>query len=1036
MKKIVLTALGVCLAAAFLVSVAGARRVQNEVRHFAKPAAPAKTPVEGVSRSLNSTAAATTTYLASHTWNTGATCTPQNWVSHDLTAPDADYVHVDDFAGLGGGNYGLLNPLAGGKSMWIGARANGADPVLCGYASLPGYGNSWHQLLCSTCYNGLVGDVTISYLASWDSEPGYDQTTAEYDAGCAGTYAAEGSINGGAGVYDDQQGSTAESFTIPAATHGGSVSFRFNFEADGAWSDSDGLWNTDGAFIIDNLVVEDDNGVLTSHTFEGDAVGAHQSVDGRWHSCNLPGYGDYAALMPGAALIQEDLCDSDLSCLWTFFTGSTVFYSCGGFPGQRAVPYHNTDGQYLANEVWSPNIPWVGTGSEAILQFDVYRDLPLDNLVFYVWHVRSIVNGCPQGWVDDNTSYYGDELDWLPAIYSFGQYIDPQATHIQIAVGAADMCFVWCGQYGSGACHSHAPLIDNLTVKRVAVNGPQWAVSGWQHFQDNFAADGTVTGTVRIDMASDINLPANPNIQPGDSAAAVVIDPVSGLKTDPISGSGPAVYAYVTVSPVQAAKTGAPLTDDPSRWPVVGSSVIGGKTWTIVRFDTSFVQNNQTPVPDTYCIDLNDTLLVPGDMLEYFYCAESNDGSKSYYFSGFRLYDDFDASGAVVTTTDINVAAANAAEITCLPDHALNDGGDILYVDDGSGRVVQPYFDQAFQQLGILDKVDRFDVWAPSSNVSNSLDSRVTDIFQQIIPYYKKILWNSEELEDGTIGDGTGSPEKSDDFALLYTFLDNSTQGPGLYISGDGIPGDWDGSASLSAINLRSVYLSFNVVTTDHKTVGLGINPLGIGVTGGCFAHTAGPDTMVVYGGCFGINEFDVLAPTGSAVTEMRFNGNPAHAAAISQITTNASNAEARVMMEGFSFDLIRDDRAGANGGIMDRVHHLYDVITWLQNILGEPTDAPPSPRANALAQNYPNPFNPQTTIAFAIKDRGAVSVKVYNVAGQLVRTLVNEDRTAGAHTVVWDGRNDSGSPVSSGVYFYKLVASDFSQTKKMVLLK
>jgi flagellar hook assembly protein FlgD len=62
--------------------------------------------------------------------------------------------------------------------------------------------------------------------------------------------------------------------------------------------------------------------------------------------------------------------------------------------------------------------------------------------------------------------------------------------------------------------------------------------------------------------------------------------------------------------------------------------------------------------------------------------------------------------------------------------------------------------------------------------------------------------------------------------------------------------------------------------------------------------------------------------------------------------------------------------------------------------------------------------------------------VKVYNVAGHLVRTLANENRAAGTCTLVWDGRNDGGSQVASGVYFYKLVTNNFSQTKKMVLLK
>jgi flagellar hook assembly protein FlgD len=89
------------------------------------------------------------------------------------------------------------------------------------------------------------------------------------------------------------------------------------------------------------------------------------------------------------------------------------------------------------------------------------------------------------------------------------------------------------------------------------------------------------------------------------------------------------------------------------------------------------------------------------------------------------------------------------------------------------------------------------------------------------------------------------------------------------------------------------------------------------------------------------------------------------------------------------------------------------------------------------LSQNYPNPFNPSTTINFTVRERSRVSLNIYNVAGQLVRTLVNEDRAPGTtHQVAWDGRNDAGQSVSSGVYFYKLVTNDMTQTRKMVLLK
>ena len=1043
MKKLVLITLAACIGTAWLVRAADARKVTNGPARQMVSQTPLKMSglADGgmAAPSRFTTAAANTTVLASYTFNAGASCVTQGWVTQDITAQVADFVHVDNFAGLAGGSFGLLVPLAGTKSMWIGARPNAADVNLCGYAVLPGYGNNWQQLLCSDCFN-FTGDANVSYLASWDSEPGYDFTFVEYDAGCSDAWTQVATINGGQGSYGFQSPSVAEAFTVPAATIGASGRFRFNFIADGSFSDQDGLWDTDGAFIVDNIVIQNGATTLSNSTFEAEAVGAHGTINGDWTSCNLPGYGNYAGLLPGISILQQDPCARDISCMWAFFNGSTANYSCGGFPAVKAVPYGNALGQYLTNEVWSPLIPWTGSGSEALFQFSVYRDLPLDNLVIYVWAIRSIVAGCPQAWVSDNTLNYGDDLDWLEQVNPIGSLVDPAATHIQVMMGVWDVCGIFCGTVGSGACHSHAPMFDNVRVKRIDTAGPQWLVNGWELFQDNFAGDGTVTGTVRTDAANDILPSANPSILPGDSASATVVDPVAGVATDPNTGVGPAIYAYVSIHPQgQPGKSGAALSDNATRWPVVGS-VVGpdGDTWYKIRFDNARTGVAQNPVPNVFCIDLNDNLFTPGDTIQYFYEGVSIGGAASYFFGGFHQFDNFDASGAIVTTTDISIAYANPMEMTCLPAAALNGPeNDILYVDDGDGRSVQPFFDQAFQQMGILDRVDRYDVRAPSSVLGNGPGGRVVDVLTQITPYYKKIIWNSEELEDGTIGDGSGNPDKGDDFAFLFSFLNNSNKGPGLYVSGDGIAQEWVSSASPSATNLRSVYMNFNLVSADHKTLGLGVNPKAIGVAGGAFAHGSGPDTLITYGGCLGINKFDVLTPTGTAVSQLRYNNNPAYSAVVSQTTNNASNAQARVMVAGFSFDLIRDDRAGANGGIMDRVHHLYDVITFLQNTVDEPTGAPPVGRRTSLAQNYPNPFNPSTSIEFTVRDRTRVTLKVYDVSGQLVRTLLEGDRDAGTvHRVTWDGRNDAGESVSSGVYFYRLVASDFTQTKKMVLLK
>lgn len=125
----------------------------------------------------------------------------------------------------------------------------------------------------------------------------------------------------------------------------------------------------------------------------------------------------------------------------------------------------------------------------------------------------------------------------------------------------------------------------------------------------------------------------------------------------------------------------------------------------------------------------------------------------------------------------------------------------------------------------------------------------------------------------------------------------------------------------------------------------------------------------------------------------------------------------------------VGDIQAGSANGV--------STVGQMSGVLGRAFD--PSIRQvfhNDLEQNFPNPFNPQTTIAFSIKDGASVGLTIYDVAGRRVRELVDEHRAPGAYRIVWDGRSDSGSQVASGVYFYKLVAGSFTDTKKMTILK
>jgi hypothetical protein len=93
-------------------------------------------------------------------------------------------------------------------------------------------------------------------------------------------------------------------------------------------------------------------------------------------------------------------------------------------------------------------------------------------------------------------------------------------------------------------------------------------------------------------------------------------------------------------------------------------------------------------------------------------------------------------------------------------------------------------------------------------------------------------------------------------------------------------------------------------------------------------------------------------------------------------------------------------------------------------------------PQQFSLRQNYPNPFNPTTTIAYSLPEASKVRLDIYNVKGQLVKTLINGDMSAGMHSVVWDGRDSNNTAVASGVYFYRVSSPKATQTKRMLLMK
>lgn len=94
-------------------------------------------------------------------------------------------------------------------------------------------------------------------------------------------------------------------------------------------------------------------------------------------------------------------------------------------------------------------------------------------------------------------------------------------------------------------------------------------------------------------------------------------------------------------------------------------------------------------------------------------------------------------------------------------------------------------------------------------------------------------------------------------------------------------------------------------------------------------------------------------------------------------------------------------------------------------------------PTTSQLIGNYPNPFNPTTTISFSVTQTSPfVTLEIFNLKGQKVKQLVNETLPAGSHSVIWNGTNDSGKSVTSGIYFYKMKTGSYTYTRKMILMK
>jgi len=913
----------------------------------------------------------------------------QGWTTHDLTVDDVfNPWHVDGSAGnLTGGTFGRLVPVSGAQSLWCGMPAPTGGPS-CGYATLPGYGNDWDYVFTSEPLPNSAGmDMFVTLEASWDTEFAADVLLVEHRPE-GGTWTPLGSIALISGTQFPAVG-LAETINYPPPAPA-KWELRFRFVSDFVSSDEDGSYDSDGAVIIDNLKVVDAGGVtIVSEDFETEPLGAAVTTSGVFRAETAAPAGDFAALYPGLTRLQQlpPLTPAEVNPthLWAF-VGGPEDYACGGFPGEDVVPFPNTDGIAVNNAIRSEWVNWnPGPGKTTHLKFEAYSDLPNPYRVYYRWRVRQrVAGGCPGPWWSDGFVYYSGMVRWRTHDHDITPLLTPTPAidEIQVELSAVDLSLVFTGP--APTCHSNAPLLDNVEV--YIDNTHSWVVQDADLFQDAFPTDGTGTGTIRADAA-------------GGNDFVEVLVTESGVGMDYLvpntPSSGPAVFCHVGNL---SGKSGAVVSGGVD-WPEVPS--MSGPDWTVIQMDSGTALNQFT-------VDLNDALYTPGDVVEFYFSARDANGVTTYW-SQF--------TGRVNTEGE---AQAAPMEFTALPANASANLTTVLYVDDFNGWGGEPFFMSSFYQMGVAP--DRYDVRAPSSLLGNGPGSSVSDISAQVIQYYDTIIWNTGSLSPGL---------ESGDYQFLLSFLDQHTaQKAAVFLTGDDAGSDWDASTDNAALALRSAYLDFSVPHSDHTAAGCQVSPQ---VTGEINTPYQGL-SLIALGAGPPQATFDVLAPGQNATTLMSYQCGGSQPAMIDQVTQGQNGEIKCFVLAGFSQHQIRDEQPGAPPV---RTQLLSTVLNSTTGTGGNPTPAVSPPLRDGLEQNVPNPFNPTTIISFGLRERVRVRLRIYDVRGALVRTLLDEERGPGpAHEVVWDGRDNAGRQVSSGVYFYRMATPGFTQTRKMVLLK
>jgi hypothetical protein len=974
---------------------------------------------------------------------------------------------------------GQPREVSGDGSCWVcDAGGDCTDP-----ATRVGYGNNWCQRATSphlTYDEASMQGITVGFEYFLDCEgfifdytkvqiipftPDEDEPLliANIDDGTTGQIGSPDSPV----TYAD----SLPEDNLPAGTT--AIALRFEFTSDGGWSDEDGeggVCSTYGPFGADNISLSIAGGDTATHNFE--------EGDHGWTFTACPGNGNFVDLHHISEYEILDPCDCGLEGWIMAFHDENFEHpddpdGSGMGQANMAVTPIIDRAAYSAEEGWN-DIFW---------RLDIYAWLPLINGVlyrpgafYYPWECTETGIG---GWSPRTGQavwfYVGPDQVCFESLNNF--VVDGVPGNADLYRGTFELLSC-CACFGIGGdctgITNETPLIDNIRVGLTRVpDAPVITLDTWG-FQDAFAEDGTISprSTGRSDVG-DVTVGHGPPTILSDSLA--IAGPVVGSDDDPweahlwfrIARKGP-MQENLPYSSWKTRLLSATFPGDPE------VEFVG------VKMDSCQLGNN--PFPNKYCSfahpddgfyqgdpeadersDLNeifpDRAFTPGTQVEYFIAGR--------YIGESDMYFNPDTSGGFFHEYEILPSMRWVGE----PEESDYVWPCVLYWD-AYNRGAQNFIEPALESIlppvpGDGPNHDRFDHLGASASFSGVSIYRpgpgrfAGGTLVQLLGYRVMIL-NTGDFSTGILHeiDFIGVEEW-----LGATVCDGAINRQGFIANGDEVASiiQWIRPSMLTGTLGTGFDCSpYREPNCPAGTAADSSFCVSLIESDGAVYPPLGP-YYAVGNGCPSVFTFSVLFPTTGIGNRnwWDYDGGPGGKGVVffAQIVSDQSGETGnfRSVVDGYSYHHIttsfnpetQDCEVDFDGRVEATANEIAAALDWIFD--GEiptfctpcriPGDAPDAGGAvavkvNRLYQNEPNPFNPRTAIRFSVASRGPVELSIYDVGGRLVKTLVDKPMDVGLHTVVWDGTDNKGHRIGSGIYWSQLEVGDYLSNKKMVLLK